>query len=106
MKANSVKNLKIRKYYYEQELLKKRDRFIRRQLLNTPKILNNKRYLYLILNLLSRKNSEKFSKSALKSQCILTGRNKSINKHYSISRILLRNLLRIGIVPGYKKSAW
>ena len=106
MKANTIKNLKFRKNYYKFELLKKVDNFLLRQFLNSPSINEKKRFLYLAVKLLDIKKSYSISKSQIKTKCALTGRNKSINKTYSLSRISLRNLMSYGAVPGYKKAVW
>lgn len=106
MKANSVQNFKIRKNYYTFELEQKTNKFLSRQLLNSLPNKKQKRCLYVMMKYLNNKNSLKYSKTQVKNQCVITGRNNSINKHYSLSRITLRNLLSYGIIPGYKKAAW
>jgi len=106
MKANSVQNIKIRKSYYAFELIKKSNKFLSRQLLNSLPNNKQKRCLYVVMKHLNTKVSSDASKSQLKSQCVMTGRNKSINKNYSLSRLSFRSLLSYGIIPGYKKSTW
>jgi ribosomal protein S14 len=48
-----------------------------------------------------------FSKTKMIRYCILTGRSRgSIRKLGSISRVLLRDMLQLGVIPGYKKAVW
>lgn len=106
MKANTIKNLKYRKSYYSFEFSKKINNFLIRQLLNSSSLSKKKRILYLAFTHLMAKNSNQISKSHLKNKCVFTGRNKSVNKTYSLSRIALRNLMGYGIIPGYRKAVW
>lgn len=39
-------------------------------------------------------------------RCILTNRTKGTFQSFSISRIILRDLMSFGIIPGYKKAVW
>ena len=104
MKANFIKNLKFRNYFFKHELSKKVDKLIMTNLLNAPIKAKTKKLLPLFVNLINSKH--KMSKAFLKNKCVLTNRNKSVEKKTSISRIALRHLMSFGIVPGYKKSVW
>jgi len=42
----------------------------------------------------------------LDNRCILTGRSKSVNRSYRLSRMVFRELCRFGKIPGLKKSSW
>ena len=50
--------------------------------------------------------SSKISKTQLKNRCVVTGRGSGVNKYYSLSRIIMRDFIQFGILPGYKKSVW
>ena len=103
MLALKIKDLKYRKQYYtleKQKLLLK----------------------IAFINLLSRKNSNKaqlktiflkffrkyklISKIRFKNRCLLTNRNKGISSKFNLSRLQLKELFQLGIVPGYTKSVW
>jgi ribosomal protein S14 len=58
---------------------------------------------YLFLLKIQNKN---ISKSQLKSKCVSTGRNKSVNNKFALSRIELRKLINTGLIYGYKKAVW
>jgi ribosomal protein S14 len=39
-------------------------------------------------------------------RCILTNRKGSIDRKFLLSRIVLRDLMQFGIIPGFKKAVW
>jgi small subunit ribosomal protein S14 len=41
-----------------------------------------------------------------KNRCILTGRSKSVDRIFKISRILFRQLALQGLLPGIRKASW
>lgn len=42
----------------------------------------------------------------LKNRCVITGRSKSVNRRYRVSRITLRELASNGKIVGLKKVSW
>jgi ribosomal protein S14 len=59
---------------------------------------------YIVCNL--NKKLMKISKSKINNRCILTNRRRSINNKYAISRLKMLELMKLGIIPGYKKAVW
>ena len=100
MKANTIKNKKIRKIFFTHEKKRRVDKFLSITLLNEKK----NSVIPFLLNVLI--NSKQTSKVEIKNKCVLTGRNKSIDKKYSFSRLILLNMLRFGILPGSHKAVW
>lgn len=49
------------------------------------------------------KNSSKVRK---RNRCNLTGRPRGYYRKFGISRIALRQLANLGLIPGVKKSSW
>ena len=48
-----------------------------------------------------------YSKTKIVRRCIFTGRSRgSVRKLGGVSRVLLRDMLQLGIIPGYKKAVW
>ena len=47
-----------------------------------------------------------FSKHKIKHRCIVTARGKSIYKQLGVSRIILRDLGHLGLLPGVSKASW
>lgn len=103
MQASLLKNKKNRKKFYSLEISCKIDKFLTVHLLQ-DRFFIDKSYLRFINNLL--RSSTDSLKSKLKNKCVLTYRSKSVEKKYNISRIILRDMLRSGIFPGYKKAIW
>ena len=102
MKANKVKNLSQRIRFKENELDLKLEKFIFTNLLNETdfKLKSSIRYI------LSVRNLKNISKVNLKNKCVLTGRNRSVEKSLNLSRIKLRHMISFGIIPGYSKAVW
>jgi ribosomal protein S14 len=70
--------------------------------------LNNftfKHVLCVKLNKFKLKYKNK-SKTLIKNTCLLTGRSKSVNQKYLLSRIKMRELILLGMIPGCKKAVW
>lgn len=74
------------------------------------KYLNNKKSQILNKQILSNTSLSKnnlYSKTKIVRYCVLTGRSRgSIRKIGGVSRVLLRDMLQLGIFPGYKKAVW
>jgi len=102
MLSNTIKNQKIRKAFFDYEQVKRVNKFLSVNLLNS--IYKSKKMSSLILSLVDK--TKDISKSKIKNKCVFTGRNKSVEKKYSFSRITLLNMCRLGLIPGYKKAVW
>ena len=61
------------------------------------------RYLAQIQLTKMNRNS---SKVRIKNRCILTGRSHSVLRLFKISRIKIRELVAMGLMPGLKKASW
>lgn len=61
----------------------------------------NQAYLYDKINKLKIATLTK-----IKNRCALTNRSRGNLSKFRLSRIKLRNLLSLGLIPGYKKSIW
>jgi len=74
------------------------------------KHLKYKQYSFIklfALQKLTNKFKNRVSKTILVRRCILTGRGRSsIRAVGNISRSSLKDLLLIGLIPGYKKAVW
>jgi ribosomal protein S14 len=103
MNSNKIKNLKIRNKFFIFENKKLIWKFLYINLLSI-KSLSKKNFLKLFLTI--KNNLIKISKVQIKNKCVLTGRNRSVNKKFSISRIEMRNLMKFGVIPGFKKAVW
>ena len=46
------------------------------------------------------------SKVRLKNRCVISGRSHSVLRIFKISRIKIRELIAMGLIPGVRKSSW
>ena len=46
------------------------------------------------------------SKTRLHNRCLLTGRPRSVYRHFGLSRIKMRELALSGKLPGVSKASW
>jgi ribosomal protein S14 len=52
------------------------------------------------------KTVKKISKIRLSNRCTSSNRGKGTLRAYSLSRIVMREYLQFGLIPGFKKSVW
>ena len=72
-------------------------------LANDSKISANLRHKFnLELNELPRNCSI----TRIRNRCIITGRSRGVYKKLKISRILAKEYINSGLLPGYTKSSW
>lgn len=110
MRSLRLKDIKNRKHFLKFEKLKLFRKFIFITLINKLKAKQQnpillKKSLYLLIN-----GSYSFlkltSKTALLRRCLITNRNRSNLRSFNLSRIVMRDFMQFGILPGYKKAAW
>lgn len=58
------------------------------------------------INLQLSKLPKNSSITRIKNRCIFTGRGRSVYSKLKLSRILLREYINSGILPGFTKSSW
>jgi len=105
MQALKKKDIKLRTKLFKLEKQKKINKLLFIFFLSKNK--KNKNLNKIKINLLKLQLKLHFySKIQIKNRCILTNRAKSVDKKYSVSRIILRDFFQFGIIPGYKKAAW
>ena len=103
-------------YYLKIKDTKKRNLFKKLELQNTLKNFIYKNILYYIsqnsklkykkmlyFQILKKKKKSFLTK--IVRRCIVTNRSKSI-RPFKISRMLARELIGFGIIPGYSKAVW
>ncbi len=69
---------------------------------NTSLLLEQKIFL---ANKLKQQNKKTFQ-TKINNRCSITYRGRSTLSLFKLSRIRLRELLSLGLVPGYKKAVW
>lgn len=46
------------------------------------------------------------AKIRLRNRCLLTGRSRGVYRRFKMSRIMLRDMGSVGLIPGLKKASW
>jgi len=100
-----IKDTKFRKQYNIVEKKLKVNKFLICNLLSNPNRLNTK-LCAIHIQLLKTKNSQRISKIKLSNRCIGSNRGRGVLRSYSLSRIVMREYLQFGVIPGFRKSVW
>jgi ribosomal protein S14 len=98
------KDIKLRKKLSITELAKKELKFIFIQLLNNENFSRDKKKM--MINYFTSKSKNYSTKTKLVNRCLETSKSRVMHKSFKISRMKLKNMLDMGIIPGYKKAAW
>ena len=106
MLSTKIRDIKIRNLFYRVEKLKKIKKFLFINLINNKKLKNSARSSLLISFLKKKIKLKHKTRTRIASNCIFNGRGKSVLRPYGISRILLRDMLQFGVLPGYSKAVW
>ena len=100
-----IKDIKFRKQYYIVEKKLKVNKFLICNLLSNPNRLNTQ-LCAIHRQLLKIKNNQRISKIKLSNRCISSNRGRGVLRSYSLSRIVMREYLQFGVIPGFRKSVW
>ncbi len=99
MKHLFIKDQKKRMQFAKYE----KDRIILKFLLNnTALTLEQKIFLHEKLQKINKKTNN----TKINNRCSITYRGRSNLNLFKLSRIRLRELISLGLVPGYKKAVW
>ena len=96
------KDIRNRKFFKKLEIKKLITKFIIINLISNPTLIKNFNNKFLLYSEKIFKNS----KIKMNGRCILTNRKGSIDRKFLLSRIVLRDLMQFGIIPGFKKAVW
>lgn len=105
MLSSKIKDLKNRKFLLKIENNKLVYKFLLINTLNNPSFSQLKKVFFI-------KYFKKFNKSQYKSstrilnKCVLSNRNQKTFSKFNLSRLVAKDLLSFGLIPGYKKSVW
>ena len=106
MKAALLRSKKQREVFYKNELLFRIKKVLFIQFLNTNSENVGVQHTNSVLCKFNFFLNKHGSKSLLRNRCVLSNRSNSINKDYNLSRIVFRQFLQQGIIPGGKKAVW
>lgn len=101
-----IKDQKHRQLFKKVEIKEQLKKFLKIRLLSIISYNNsisapNKKLLYFQI----LKKKKKLSLIRVVRRCVLTNRSKSI-QFLKLSRLVSKELISFGIVPGYKKAVW
>lgn len=99
MKHLFIKDQKRRVKFAQNE----KKRIILKFLLNDTTLSMEQR---LLLNEKLQKLNKKTNNTKINNRCSITYRGRSNLSLFKLSRIRLRELVSLGLVPGYKKAVW
>jgi ribosomal protein S14 len=102
------KDLYFREKYNQTELDKIKLKFLITHLLQNKDVKKkvSRKILSIFINRNINKLHKKYSKTKIVRRCPMTGRGRGSLRHFGLSRIMLRDFLRFGVLPGYKKAIW
>lgn len=103
MKFALERNKKARKNFHLSEIPHRINKFLFTFLLRHNSFQDKSYLRFITTSLLSSRES---FKSKVVKRCVLTGRNKSVDTKWGLSRIVFRDMIRSGLIPGYKKAVW
>lgn len=106
MKYLKIKDIKNRErlFFQEKKKLIKKTLFVNfLNVFSNHFKRNHSIFLYVFIKKLKCFNS---SKTKINRRCILSNRNRSIIRPFNISRIIFKDLIYFGMLPGYKKAVW
>ena len=106
MLSVKIRDIKTRNSFYRNEKLKKIKKFLFINFLNSNKISTIYRNCLLISLLKQKQKLKQKTRSKMSNRCVFNNRNKSVLRPYGISRILMRDLMQFGVLPGYSKAVW
>jgi ribosomal protein S14 len=98
------KDIKLRKKLLATEFDKKQLKFVFIRTLNYKGIARDEKKI--IVNYFTSKNKNYSTKTKIVNRCLETSKARVMHKSFKISRMKLKNMLDMGIIPGYKKAAW
>ena len=107
MLSSKIKDIKLRNSLKKSERVKKVKKFLFTALVNGRSKEEIKIRSSIIISFLKDKKSLSHkSKIRATNRCVLTNRSRGILRPYGISRVVMRDLMQFGVIPGYYKAVW
>ena len=105
MLSSKAKDLKTRQLLLEVENSKLIHKFIFRSYLNNP-LFKKRKNIFLFKYLKKFSNIKIKASTRVLNKCVLSNRNQKTFSHFRTSRLVTKDLLSFGLIPGYKKAVW
>lgn len=104
MLSKKIKDIRIREKYFRRELNRDVTKFLFINILNTQKIQKNQKKK--LIPYFTSRLDKKISKVKVQRRCVLVNRARVSHRAFGVSRIVLRDMLKSGVIPGYTKAVW
>ena len=105
MLSSKVKDFKNRKLFLKVEKSQILYKFILINLLNNP--FSKRTKSLFLYKYFKRFNAIKYKTSTrILNKCVISNRNRKVFSQLKLSRLIAKELLAFGLIPGYKKSIW
>jgi ribosomal protein S14 len=101
-----IKDIKNRGKFEKKELVKIQFKFLLRNLLNITSLDKNDYQRYLLTKCFLIYSLTKASKTRVSRRCIFNNRSRITTRKFGVSRIIFRELLQSGVIPGFGKAVW
>jgi len=108
MLSSKIKDIKIRNSFNRIEKIKKIKKFLQFNILSQSSF-NSSKSLNQDFVLQFSKDSKKMnfkSRVRMTNRCVVNNRGRGVFRPFGVSRILMRNLIQFGLLPGYSKAVW
>ena len=105
MISSKIKDIKIRKIANKIETKNLLNKILLFYFVSFYKTSLKKKHILFYVNLFTKKHSY-INKTRTTNRCVLTNRSRSVLRPLGISRVILRELLQFGILPGFSKAVW
>lgn len=97
-----AKDFKNRNIYKKKELVIKLQKLLFINMLNDKKYTKKEKSKFLYFFLKKKNNI----KTKILFRCIITNRGRGVFRPFNVSRLVLKEMIHAGLIPGYSKSVW
>lgn len=108
MISSQIKDKKIRLSFNKIEKLKRIKKFIFTNILSRStvdsSIFLNRELLFHFFK--QQQKMKMKNRTRIVNRCVLNNRSRGVFRPFGVSRIILRNLMQFGVLPGYSKAVW
>lgn len=104
--GKQIKDLKARTLFHQRELLKTALKFVYTNSLN--KSLHEQNYTEYSKSLqhFALQPIVNDSKTKIVRRCVMNNRGRGNIREFGVNRVVLRDMIMAGVVPGYSRSQW
>ena len=105
MLSSKIKDLKTRQLFLQVEKQKLLYKYTLINIANNPLVTKSKSIFFF--KYFKKQSKIKYKTSTrILNKCIFSNRNRQTFSKFKLSRLIAKDLLSFGLVPGYKKAVW